>query len=106
MNDALQDLEDQWVTRAACMARDDRDVPIPICDLCPVWAHCLEHALTLDIPDGTWGGYDRAAREELLEATDFFIGEALLRADRLRRERQARLHRRMTHPSYRRIAHA
>src|SRR3954451_8743037 len=55
------------MTQTPCMTVTDADVFFPetneqlavarsLCGRCPVSATCLEHALTLGVTDGVWGG--------------------------------------------------
>lgn len=95
-----------WAQRSACVGMASPDVPAEICNLCPVALDCLEHALTHDMPAGTWGGFNRQGRDELMAAARGDIREALLAAHRVYGERRARnleLARRV-HPSRTRSA--
>ena len=88
-----------WRDRAACSGRG-ADFPKVLCVACPVRWWCLEYALRGDARDlaangddprggdnhlseyGTWGGYTRAQRRQLLRDHGRDVDEALIAAYR------------------------
>lgn len=82
----FDDSDDESAVGAPAVAAVRLAAARPLCQVCPVFAECAEHALQSGEPQGVWAGLTRNERIEIRRAADDVMVRVKLAEARICRE--------------------